>query len=212
MNVVFLFLTRSDLDAVPRISHWLEQQDGAPHTVLAFVNPHLAIDPSPDQVGLENRILDSMRASLITDDERMMLEMTLQKRWMQIPRDVMVSQLEHLFEPFGLTTKTGLVILSESFQADRLSELLTKMRPAWPSAIPLGQFALIFANQVPQKREAGRPPGPVKDPEKRKTMLENLAKAREAKKKAKYREMAEAAVGVVSAIHTSAIIGGATQE
>ena len=186
MNFVFLFLTRTDLDAMPRIDPWLLQHDGAPHTMLAFVNPHLAINPEPEQVALENQILDAMRSNLITDADRMNLEMTLQKRWMQIPRDVMVAQIEKLFEPFGITQTSGLTILNESFQADRIPELLTKIRPVWPTAlIPLGQFILVFPNQIPVKGKAGRPPGPVKDPAKRAKMLANLEKARAARKKIK---------------------------
>lgn len=183
MNLVFLFLTRADLDSIPRISSWLNDQQriGA---LVAFVNPHLAIDPSDEQVGLENRILEAMRSSLITSDERLSLEMILNKRWMQIPRHTMVEQLELIFSPFGITTKTGLVVLSESFQADRLPELLTKIRPAWPPQIPLGQYVLVFPNQLPVPRPAGRPTGKVMDPEKKRKLQESMAKARE-KKKAK---------------------------
>lgn len=181
MNLVFLFLTRSDLDAIPRIGSWLNTLPPHP-TVVAFVNPHLAIDPSAEQVSLESRILDAMRSTLVASSDRLSLEMSLQQRWMQIPRDVLVGQLEVIFRPFGVTTKTGLVVLSESFQADRLTELLTKIRPAWPPQIPLGEFLLVFPNQIPEPRSAGRPPGKVMDPEKKRRLQESMAKAREAKK------------------------------
>jgi len=191
MNLVFLFLSRSDLNSIPRIKNWLNEM-GKVDNVVAFVNPHLAIDPSDEQVSLENRILSAVQATIVHDSERMSLELTLQKRWMQIPREVMLEQFDKIFEPFGLSTKMGVTVLNESFQADRLPELLTKLRPAWPREIPLGSFVLVFPNQVPEPKTAGRPPGPVKDPEAKKKMLANLAKARAARKQ-KRSEAEEAA-------------------
>lgn len=182
MNLIFLFLTRNDLNAIPRIKHWLNNMEKVT-TVAAFVNPHLAIDPSDEQVGLEDRILNAVQATIVHDSERMNLELTLQKRWMQIPREVMLEQFDKIFEPFGLSTKMGVTVLNESFQADRLPELLTKLRPAWPKEIPLGSFVLVFPNQIPEPKVAGRPPGPVTDPVKKQRMLDNLAKARAARKK-----------------------------
>lgn len=146
MNVVFLFLTRADLASIPKIPQWLNEQKA--RNVIALVNPHLALDPTDDQVALEKQILDSMKVEDMAE-ARITLELTLQKRWMQVPRDVLLGQLDLIFKPFGLTTKTGVVVLSESFQSDRLPELLTKIRPAWPAQIPGGEFVLVFANQVP---------------------------------------------------------------
>jgi len=103
MNLVFLFLSRSDLNSIPRIKNWLNEM-GKVDNLVAFVNPHLAIDPSEDQVSLENRILSAVQATIVHDSERMSLELTLQKRWMQIPREVMLEQFDKIFEPFGLST------------------------------------------------------------------------------------------------------------
>jgi hypothetical protein len=182
MNLVFLFLTRSDLDSIPRIKNWLNDM-GKVDVVTAFVNPHLAIDPSEDQVKLENKIIEAMQSTLIVPEERISMELDLQKRWMQIPREIMLAQLDKIFEPFGISTKVGLTVLNESFQADRLPELLTKLRPAWPRQIPLGSFVLIFPNQIPEEKPAGRPPGKVTDPVKLEKMRANLANAREQRKK-----------------------------
>lgn len=188
MNLVFLFLTRDDLAAIPRISPWLSEMPEK-HTVWALVNPHLAIDPSPEQVGLEDqiiRLVSSPQGHPDTDgSDRINLELMMQKRWMQIPRDVMLDRMDEVFRPFGITRTTGLVTLSESFQSDRLPELLMKMRPAWPANIPLGQFVLVFPNQIPHRRGAGRPPGRVIDEAKRAKMRANLEKARAARKKNK---------------------------
>lgn len=182
MNVVFLFLTRSDLNAIPRIPSWLNQQ-GKIEAVLAFVNPHLAIDPSSDQVSLENHIL-SVIGKEDSDEERIALEMAMTKRWMQIPREVLIGQLKSLFVQMGNLAEQGLNVLSESFYPDRLSELLTKLRPAWPAQIPMGQFVLVFPNQLPEVN-VGRPPGKIEDPEKKKAAQDRMAKAREAKNKKK---------------------------
>jgi hypothetical protein len=182
MNLVFLFLTRSDLDSIPRIKNWLNDM-GKVDVVTAFVNPHLAIDPSEDQVKLENKIIEAMQSTLIVPEERISMELDLQKRWMQIPREIMLAQLDKIFEPFGISTKVGLTVLNESFQADRLPELLTKLRPAWPRQIPLGSFVLIFPNQIPEAKPAGRPKGKVKDPVQLAKMQANLANAREERKK-----------------------------
>jgi len=193
MNIVFLFLTRADLAAIPNIPGWLNEQPKI-ESLLAFCNPHLAIDPSPHQISLEDRIVAFSKAPPVpaqpaeTDDpaqERLTLELELQKRWMQIPRIVMIEQLEKIFSPIGMSAKAGLTILNESFQADRLPELLTKLRPAWPSAIPLGSYVLVFPNQIPPKRAPGRPPGPQVDPAKRARMLANMEKARAARGKKK---------------------------
>jgi len=182
MNLVFLFLTRSDLDSIPRIKNWLNDM-GKVDVVTAFVNPHLAIDPSEDQLKLENKIIEAMQSTLIVPEERISMELDLQKRWMQIPREVMLAQLDKIFAPFGISTQMGLTVLNESFQADRLPELLTKLRPAWPRQIPLGSFVLIFPNQIPEEKPAGRPPGKVTDPAKLEKMRANLANARAKRKK-----------------------------
>jgi len=182
MNLVFLFLTRSDLDSIPRIKNWLNDM-GKVDVVTAFVNPHLAIDPSEDQLKLENKIIEAMQSTLIVPEERISMELDLQKRWMQIPREVMLTQLDKIFQPFGISTQMGLTVLNESFQADRLPELLTKLRPAWPRQIPLGSFVLIFPNQIPEEKPAGRPKGKVKDPVQLEKMRANLANARDKRKK-----------------------------
>src|SRR5688572_8119853 len=80
MNLIFLFLTRSDLDSIPRIKNWLNNM-GKVDVVTAFVNPHLAIDPSEDQVKLENKIIEAMQSTLIVPEERISMELDLQKRW-----------------------------------------------------------------------------------------------------------------------------------
>lgn len=188
MNLVFLFLTRDDLAAIPRISQWLNDQ-GPINAFIAYVNPHLAINPDHTQVALEKQILAAMRSTIVPSNERMELEMTLQKRWMQIPRDVLLAQFDELFAPLGgLSTKNGLNVLNECFTADRLPELLTKIRPAWPRNIPLGEYVLVFPNQIPEPRPVGRPPGKVMDPEKKRKLQASLARAREAKKAKKLAE------------------------
>lgn len=187
MNVVFLFLSRADLNAIPRIPAWLNQQ-GKIEAVLAFVNPHLAISPTEDQVALEDQILKAMNFSGTEEENRrvqesrMTMEMTLQQRWMQIPRDVMMGQIDTLFSPLHLSTSGGVVVFSESFQADRLTEMLTKIRPAWPKAIPFGGFMLVYPNQIPEG-SIGRPKGKIQDPEKLRIAQERMAKARAARKK-----------------------------
>lgn len=194
MNLVFLFLTRDDLDSIPRISQWINEQ-GPVEAVIAFVNPHLAINPTPDQVELENRILAAMRSTIVPGNERMELELVLDKRWRQIPRDRMLDHLDSLFAPMGgISTKTGLNVLTECFTADRLPELLTKIRPAWPRNIPLGKYILVFPNQIPEPRPVGRPPGKVMDPETKKRLQASLAKAREIKKQKKLEAQKQEAV------------------
>lgn len=187
MNVVFLFLSRADLNAIPRIPAWLNQQ-GKIEAVLAFVNPHLAINPTDDQVALEDQILKAMNFSGTEEENkrvqesRMTMEMTLQQRWMQIPRDVLMEQIDKLFEPLRISTKSGVVVFTECFQADRLTEMLTKIRPAWPKAIPFGGFMLVYPNQIPETA-VGRPKGKIQDPVKLKIAQDRMAKARAARKK-----------------------------
>lgn len=192
MNIVLLFLTRDDLDAIPRVASWLSDLPPSP-TLVAFANPHLALHPDHTQLSLEKQILAAMRSSIVPAAERMDLEMQLQKRWMAVPRDVLIEELDRIFKPLGgLSTKNGLMVLSESFMADRLPELLTKLRPAWPVNIPIGQYILVFPNQIPEPRPVGRPKGRVMDPETKKRLQASLAKAREIKRARKLAEQKKA--------------------
>lgn len=172
MNVVFLFLTRADLASIPRIPQWLTDQKAK--NVIAFVNPHLALDPTDEQVALEKQILDSMKVEDMAE-ARITLELTLQKRWMQVPRDILLGQFDVIFKPLGLTTSAGLVVLSESFQSDRVPELLTKIRPAWPSQIPGGEFVFIFPNQIPV-RDVPASPQELKQVEEQKVVTTEIQK------------------------------------
>ena len=123
--------------------------------MVAYVNPHLAIDPSDEQVGLENRILEAMRKTQEdSPSDRISLELQLQTRWKQIPTDVMVQHLEHLFEPFGMTRKTGLVILNESFKRISCPELHED--PSGMACRSLGQYALVFRTRSEPRAAGGR--------------------------------------------------------
>lgn len=132
---------------------WLNQNNVA-HG-FAMANPHLALDGDEEQVKLENDILATVHSANGESSARLGLELALQKKWMAIPRDQFEKKIETLFKPLGLKP----AILNESFQADRLPELLNKIRPVWPKEIPLGEFLLIFPSQIPAKRGPGRPAG-----------------------------------------------------